>query len=381
MNFASRLFLPLFLHPIFILVLCLICGIAVQFALSAHIALALVPILIGIAIYFAPWNFLAWRTVLLCALAGFSLGAFRLHNQTTQHKQAIEILCNKPIDCMGYITDIQIAHSWNQKSRITVALTQYREASSTPPLWTPIDASIFIYTRKAPTGYAVGDTVRLENTIFKHTNSNPAFNNYLLKEGITATAFLQHATFFVVAHPNWNVYAWIHQQKTSLIDRLRKRFSSGTLALFTSLFLGNRTEEKKEQEVIAQQSKNWGTSHHLARSGLHLVIFIYLLHSLLRFLPISLFAKEILMLLLCVTYHLFSWSSVSFMRAFITFLFYKMCTLLKFPSHVLHVLTLACGLILFVNPMQLFFLDFQLSFGLTFTLAWFNAAYQATRHQ
>jgi len=381
MNLASRILLPLFIHPLFIFVLTMLLGICIQFTCLPHIGLAIMPLALAITLLIYPWKFLEWRIIIFCALSGFSLGAIRLHQQTMQHACAVESLCNKPIDCMGIITDLQISQSKQQKHRITLSLSYYRDALSAQPNWIPIEASVFIYTRRAPTDCAVGDTAMLENTNYKRSNSNPSFNNYLLKEGIAATAFLQNSTLKIVGRPTWEIAAWIHRQKINLVNRLRNRFSHGTFALFTSLFLGNRTEEKKEQELIAQQSKNWGTSHHLARSGLHLVIFIYLLHSLLRFLPISLLAKEILLLLLCIIYHLFSWSSISFMRAFLTFLFYKICTLLRFPSHVLHVLTLACGLILFTNPMQLFFLDFQLSFGLTFTLAWFNAAYQAMRHQ
>lgn len=381
MNLASRIFHPLFIHPLFILVLSMLLGITLQFAFTPHIIISVVPLGLATVFFIFPGKLIEWRFIIFCALAGLSLGAIRLHNQTTQHARIIENLCNKSIDCKGIITDLQISHDKKQKHRITLSLSEYRDIQSAQSNWIPIDASVFIYTRKVPVDCMVGAAVELENVTFKHSTNNPAFNNYLIKEGIAATGFLYNATLKIIEQPRWAILTWIYQQKTKLLDRLRNRFSQGTFALFTSLFLGNRNEEKKEQEQIAQQSKNWGTSHHLARSGLHLVIFIYLLHNLLKLLPISLFAKEILMLFLCIIYHLFSWSSISFMRAFLTFLFYKICILLRFPSHVLHVLTLACGLILLINPMQLFFLDFQLSFGLTFTLAWFNAAYQAMRHQ
>lgn len=379
MNLASRLFFPLFLHPFFILVIAFIVGIFIQLTFSPLIFISLAPALIGAIFYFYPGALAEWRMFIFCALCGFSLGSYRLHEQRKHQNTIIQELCNKEIDCVGYISDLQISHDRKVKNRITLEIRHYRPVGTQE--WIPIEAAIFLYSRRPPTDCAVGDTIQLDSITFKHGNSNPAFNNYLLKEGICATAFAQQATFKIVAQPAWGVRNWLHQQRVGLVDRLRNRFSHATLALFTSLFLGNRTEEKQEQEIIAQQSKNWGTSHHLARSGLHLVIFIYLLASLLRFLPMSLFAKEILLLTLCIIYHLFSWSSVSFLRAFITFLFYKTCTLLKFPSHVLHILTLACGLILFTNPMQLFFLDFQLSFGLTFTLAWFNAAYRGKHTQ
>lgn len=379
MNFATRTILPLFIHPLFVLVISAIIGIAFQFIYSPHIAISILALFTGMFIFLYSFYVSKHSVFIFCVLLGFSCGALRLHQQTTLQAELIKMLCNKKMDFEGEITDMQISHSKQQKHRITLSVSRYHLENDSNPEWLQANASVFIYTRNNLTEYKVGDTIKLENTELKHSENNPSFNNYLLKEGIIATVFLHNATIQPVKQRGNGVSSWLYTQKNKLLNRLRNRFTHPTFALFTSLFLGNRAEEKKEQDTIAQQSKNWGTSHHLARSGLHLVIFIYLLHSLLRFLPISLFAKEFLLLFLCIIYYLFTWSSISFIRAFITFLFYKVCTILQFPSHVLHVLTLASGLVLFSNPMQLFFLDFQLSFGLTFTLAWFNAAYQATR--
>lgn len=380
MNFTPTIFVPLFIHPLFILVFTLIIGITLQSMCASFFIPCIVLLILGIVFYFIPWKSVEWRIFILCALGGFSLGAFRLHQQVTHHEKLIQLFCNQSISCKGTITDICISQNNQKKHRITLSLSHFKNKNDPNFDWSPIEASVHIYTRKKPI-CNVEDSIEIDDIIFKQPLSNSDFNQYLIKEGIVATAFVQQFAPICKEQSSWKITSWIHAQKTRLLDALRNRFSQSTFALFTSLFLGNRSEEKAEQEQITQQSKNWGTSHHLARSGLHLVIFIYLLHSLLRFLPISVFAKEILLILLCIIYHLFSWSSVSFLRAFITFLFYKVCALLSFPSHVLHILTLACGLILFFNPMQLFFLDFQLSFGLTFTLAWFNAAYQAMRHQ
>lgn len=374
MNFASPLLLPLFLHPLFVLVLGLIAGIFVKHLETPHLVTTSFAIAaFSIIAYGAHQNYSRWHLFALCGLLGVTIGFYRMHYQVAKQQHMIAQLCNKRIDCLGTITDLQISHDYATKNRITLNIKKFKACSDSS--WMHCDANVFIYCKTQPSDLRIGDTLFLESIILRHNERNKLFNNYLLKEDIAATAFLQKATYSVTHRSEGGFGSWIHTQREFMIDRLRNRLSSITLALFTSLFLGNRNEQKQEQERVAQQSKNWGTSHHLARSGLHLVIFIYLLILLLRFLPISLFAKEYLLLTLCVIYHIFSWSSISFVRAFITFVCYKLCTLLGFPSHILHVLTITTALILIYNPIQLFFLDFQLSFGLTFILAWFNAAY------
>ena len=95
-------------------------------------------------------------------------------------------------------------------------------------------------------------------------------------------------------------------------------------------------------------------------------------HYLLRFFPLHFFLKQLILLLLVLLYHLFTFPSISFLRALITYILYKICVFQNLSYNPLHILSLTTFGVLLVNPFQLFFLDFQLSFGLTFALAWFN---------
>jgi competence protein ComEC len=142
--------------------------------------------------------------------------------------------------------------------------------------------------------------------------------------------------------------------------------------LFSTIFLGNKDGVKKRLNNEKIFFKLWGISHYLARSGLHLVVFLALLELLLRLIPITFVLKQIISLCIAMIYFLLSWSSLSFMRAFLTFIMYKICLLLGLSSNFLHLVILTCFITLLYNPAHLFFLDFQLSFGLTFALAWFN---------
>ena len=78
---------------------------------------------------------------------------------------------------------------------------------------------------------------------------------------------------------------------------------------------------------------------------------------------------------LSILYFILSWPSISFIRAFLIFLFTKYCNLHRHPTHFMHILLLTCCIVLLINPLQLFFLDFQLSFFLTFghwAPSWFH---------
>jgi competence protein ComEC len=156
------------------------------------------------------------------------------------------------------------------------------------------------------------------------------------------------------------------------MDQLFCKMSKKTSAFFSSLFLGYKKVDEREMSLLKEHFKWWGISHYLARSGLHMVIFSFVLHLFLRVIPITFLYKQIILLVLSLLYFFLSFPSVSFNRAFLTFLLFKMCILTQQQTHPLHLFTLTTFIILLINPWQLFFLDFQLSFGLTFALIWLN---------
>ena len=113
--------------------------------------------------------------------------------------------------------------------------------------------------------------------------------------------------------------------------------------------------------------KQWGISHYLARSGLHVVIFVMIWQTLLALLPLPLRTKNLFLILLIICYALLSWSSVSFERALLMFLLYRIACLLGYASHYIHVITLTT-LRTYPQSIASLFFDFQLSFGLPLPL-------------
>lgn len=107
------------------------------------------------------------------------------------------------------------------------------------------------------------------------------------------------------------------------------------------------------------------------------MMIIAILQKIVSILPIPFMARTLLGGILVSAYALLTWSSISFIRAILAFFIFILSTLLWAPSHGLYRLTLVCFLILICNPFQLFFLDFQLSFLITFTLVWLSTLRKA----
>ncbi len=231
--------------------------------------------------------------------------------------------------------------------------------------------SIMLYS-KSVMDLQVGDTVELRNITLKFIE-NKKFATYLMKEGFVSTLFIEKLDYQIIDRPTYSWARWVHTYKTNLFESIKKKCSMPTFTYFASLFLGERSTNKKFLDHASEQFKFWGISHYLARSGLHMVIFVLLWQFLLRLLPLGYMIKEISLFALGIIYYLFSWSSISFIRAFLIFSFYKWCNIANRLSHFLHILAITTSLALLYNPLYLFFLDFQLSFLLTFALAWIAA--------
>lgn len=228
--------------------------------------------------------------------------------------------------------------------------------------------ALYIYSKKYPS-IAIADHIDIKHLSIKSPPSGD-FKKYLLKEGVSGTAFVYKLETEIVYRPSFSVRRWLNEKKQLLIASLKNKMSKPVCALFCSLFLGESNQEKRIIQEKKVDFKVWGIVHHLARSGLHLAIFILCWFFLLSFLPIPFFIKHIMLIGLSVIYFLLSTPSISFVRAFHLFLLFAFGSLLKLPMTALHALILSGIITLLYNPYQLFFLDFQLSFYLTFCLAW-----------
>lgn len=310
----------------------------------------------------------------LILIISFVAGAIR-HLQITNHFENLRTQVDgKVMDLVGRVIEIQHRPSRRHSKLITVSIEFIKEPNKRE--WRQLPMTIQLYTsRKLPISYY--DRLLISGIKFKIPKHNSYFY-YLMKEGIIATLFPKMEQIQVIIEPeNSTIYCWLRKWSEFRDDiryRIRKKCSSQTFSLFSTLFLGNRQVPKKFLSEQKEKCKWWGISHHLARSGLHLVIFIAVLAVVLNMIPLSFFIKQFVLLTIILVYASLSWPSISFWRALLTFLLYKLCAILDLPIQFLHLVLLVTLLVLIYNPLQLFFLDFQLSFGLTLALAWLNYA-------
>jgi competence protein ComEC len=220
--------------------------------------------------------------------------------------------------------------------------------------------------------YAIGDQIYLKNIKINKSN-NEKHRLYLCKEGINAVIFGPQQIQASTTPKKSHLQTELLLLKNKIFATKHKGMTAQSHALYHSLFLGNKTPQKKHISHSRYDFNMWGISHYLARSGLHLVIFVALWSCILRLMPLHFFIKECITLLLVIGYWLFSWPSISFMRAFWMFLLSRTGRFFGYRINIASSILLVAFVTLLLNPLHLYFLDFQLSFLLTFALAWISS--------
>lgn len=261
--------------------------------------------------------------------------------------------------CISYkATVVDIEKWYDNKSVITLAIIK------------PTKAIIKVYIRNS-TALEVGDVLAIENLkLFAPENSHHEF--YLKKEGLAATAYSKNLNYTLLHRPTYNFWRFLNQQKHRIIASINDKMGTTCAVLFYSIFLGVKHPNKKIFYDLRQRFNNWGLIHFLARSGLHLSCIALIIFFILRLFPIHIFIKKLLILCVLILYSLLTFSSVSFLRAFITNFLYTLYIITNKAIHPIHIFLITTLMVVVYNPYQLFFLDFQLSFGITFLILWFT---------
>lgn len=302
------------------------------------------------------------RTIALAMALTVVGGSLRMLNK--HHSYQGFPFVNEQVSLQGTVINKELTEQPRDMQCLTLKLQTIKTNNTT---W-HTNHKILIYSCPT-TDIEIADRVNIQAITPKKPN-NELFERYLMKEGILATLFIDTSKYVVEYRPTYSIRRWFHTYRQNLVASLKRKLSPSTFPLFASLFLG--IKNKKDLELLNQQFKQWGISHYLARSGLHLTVVITIYEALFRFIPLPFMLRQLLLLFLGAIYYLLSWASISFIRAFLMFIYYKLSLLTHVPTHFLHIICATCYLILMVNPFQLFFLDFQLSFLLTAALGWLS---------
>ncbi len=358
--------------------------ITAAFSLISPLFLSTVSLLLGIILGYTVYQEALSRTLIFIIFLSLYLislifdkrilflllmfGTMRILFQSYSYDQIL-FKKNEFITVEGIVTDISDSSQKRFKKSLLVQIHNMQGNDKTLYFYTT-NYTIQIYTKEVDE-IKVGDTIALYNIRLKK-NNKASFKKYLIKENIITISFIENLSYKILESPPFSASRLIFNIKKKIYNTLKKKVTPSSFGFFSSLFLGNKNINKPYLERISNQFKQWGILHFLARSGLHLVIFILIWELVFSLMPFNFIIKQILLIVFSVIYFLLSWSSISFIRAFIIFLLAKWCILNKHPLHFMHILLLTCCIILFTNPMQLFFLDFQLSFLLTFGLNWIS---------
>lgn len=220
----------------------------------------------------------------------------------------------------------------------------------------------------------VGDTIKIKNIIAQPTKSERQ-RFYFLRNNLLATMQTKTIDYEIINHSKYSCNRWIVAKRNHVIEHLRAHLSPQAFSLATALFFGKQLGNYEQYQPIQQAFSKWGISHYLARSGLHVIFLLAFWRLLIALAPGSLIIKEIVALLVMIFYTLFSFASASFMRAGAMFCFQQVARIHAISHHSIYTALLTCVCMLIYNPYDLFALDFQLSFILSFALLiFFNQA-------
>ena len=293
------------------------------------------------------------------ALLSCILGMFSWQYQCQKQLRYEEFFSNYTLNVIGTITDQQ-EQELKQKKRLEIHITAFHTTLNLE--WQSINAKIIIHTTNTQE-LEVGDTVII--TKLTCAPLNESLRNWLRKNNYAALCFYT-PNIKTIQHPlvslkkiHWNIRQYLVQQ-------FKLKLSPQAYGLFTSIFLGN--PDKNNIYAYHKFFSWWGLNHYLARAGLHTLILFLILRFLIGIFTSRFMTKTILHIGVSTFYYLITWQNIPFIRAFLVLIGGQCCHLLHVPINTLHLLNLILLMYILINPQSIFFLDFQLTFAITYTL-------------
>lgn len=359
------------IYPTFCLFCALACGIWWQPVFKGPFLTMVM--LVGATVGLITWGILYGIKIHTLALqilyiSFFCAGIYRHALVINKQQELYAFINNHPCNIIGTIVDIQHTSTAYLRYAVTVSVNALC-LSSDPEHRFKHTFLLRVYTCFGK-NLCISDQIFVDQVAFKcHRNND--FAKYLLKDNILASVIITNRPINVIERPNWSCWRAIDHYRSYVLHTFNEDMEGHTYKAFASIFLGNMAA-KKEETVIKSELRNWGLFHYIARAGLHLVIFISIWAFLLGLLPIPFAFRQVILIILCTLYFVLSWPSIPFNRAFFTFILIRICTLLRIRTYYIPSLSLIAIGTLMIYPLQLFSLDFQLSFGITYALAWFN---------
>ncbi len=309
------------------------------------------------------------RVFVYALIGGTVLGAGRM--AWSEKKNTLPVSHKDTIDIKAHVLEREETDVPPWKMRITLHVNKFR-INKAEKRWHPAHFTMRTYLA-SPCDIHIDDQI----VAYQLPVSIPqegSIKLYFARERVETTSFTYRLRYYCITRPTYSLRRMLYLRRNKLFDSLSKRMSIYNFSLFASLFAGNKKTNINEFNATATEFRRWGIVHYLARSGLHMATLALLWKVIFRWIPAPWRMRIFLQMLAIAVYALLSWSSVSFIRALIVLAGTNFYDALKIPSNLLQILSVACLLMLLVNPYLIFFIDFQLTFLLTCALVIFNRA-------
>lgn len=303
------------------------------------------------------------------ALCCFFLGITRYYQNKELHFSHVYLL-EKNCNATGIVQEILPRLDEQENICITIQITTIQIEKKEYPVHKKVYLFLPFYTQ---IWLKPHQKIYIKNITFRHPNSD-SYQMYLIKENIWAIAHQKKLFYTIISKPSLFMQQ-LDQLSNLSFHHAEKKLSQKAHTLYLSIFCGKKCKSQTTAH-IKKLFQYWGISHHLARSGLHLVILITILLFLCSWIPYSQLTKQWFVLGFLSFYYVLTFSSIAFMRAFYMYVLYTICKQLNLATNPIHILLITTFFILTINPYHLFFLDFQLSFSITMLILCFTQIIQ-----
>lgn len=210
----------------------------------------------------------------------------------------------------------------------------------------------------------IGDVVKFNNVLRLPTpkRNDSDFNqelNYKVKN-IKYKVYVSEIN--IIGHKN-SFITVCNSFSNKITEKLYLIYPHKEAGILAAMILGDKTNIDND---IYELYRLAGIVHIIAISGLHISIFAGILLALLK--PINIHISNIIVMIFLLFYCIFTGCSVSVVRATIMMYIYIFSIFLGRKYDLLSSTSVACSLLLLINPYYLFDMGFQYSFTAVFAI-------------
>lgn len=275
---------------------------------------------------------------ILTSLVIITASAYRSLNIACAQRDVLELCVGREVVIAGTVLE-------RRDKSVTIAIDQI-DCGKNISLENPIQAKIYTEITGVQPGDSIAGTIVCN---IHQSHSGLLYGRSLPQQLVTKERSPSTLITYLEARSA--------QMRSQIISTFEKILSPPTYVLVSSLLFGTSYNALSGRS----SASNWGILHLLARSGLHLVILMWLLRRCLVLLPISSAIAHGIEWSVLALYTIVTWVSFSYLRALCMGIIGALFSICDRRMHSYGVWWYGCGLVLAMYPLALFAIDFQLS--------------------